>query len=297
MRTLFSSLLAAMLIVPAVAAHAAPPPVTPLQVGAVRIGEGMPRTIVPITGATAEQALQQAAAIAASTSTDLAEWRIDYLDIATDAPALVALGTRIARVLDGKPMIVTFRTQTEGGSKPIRDVDYAALNAALLRGGFAQMIDVEMFRDPAVVAALVAQAHQAGVKVVMSSHDFHATPPREEIVARLLRQEALGADVLKIAVMPHDAGDVLALLDATWQVRQRSSRPLLTMSMGGTGVVSRLAGETFGQALTFGMIGTPSAPGQVEVERLQSVLQVIHASGPLKRPRRICSALVRRTFA
>lgn len=279
MRTLVSSLLAAMLIVPGVAVHAAPPPVTPLQVGAVRIGEGIPRTIVPITGATAEQALQQAAAIAASTSTDLAEWRIDYLDIATDAPALVALGTRIARVLDGKPMIVTFRTQAEGGSRPIRDVDYAALNAALLRGGFAQMIDVEMFRDPAVVTALVAQAHQAGVKVVMSSHDFQATPPREEIVARLLRQEALGADVLKIAVMPHDAGDVLALLDATWQVRQRSSRPLLTMSMGGTGVVSRLAGETFGQALTFGMIGTPSAPGQVEVERLQSVLQVIHASG------------------
>ncbi|WP_422509874.1 type I 3-dehydroquinate dehydratase [Stenotrophomonas sp. GZD-301] len=279
MRTLVSSLLAAMLLVPAVAAHAAPPPVTPLQVGTVRIGEGMPRTIVPITGATADQALQQAAAIAASTSTDLAEWRIDYLDIATDAPALVALGKRIARVLDGKPMIVTFRTQAEGGSRPIRDVDYAALNAALLRGGFAQMIDVEMFRDPAVVSALVAQAHQAGVKVVMSSHDFQATPPREEIVARLLRQEVLGADVLKIAVMPHDAGDVLALLDATWQVRQRSSRPLLTMSMGGTGVVSRLAGETFGQALTFGMIGTPSAPGQVEVERLQSVLQVIHASG------------------
>jgi len=121
-------------------------------------------------------------------------------------------------------------------------------------------------------------AGQAGVKVVMSSHDFHATPAREEIIARLLRQDAMGADVLKIAVMPHDAGDVVTLLDATWQVRQRSSKPLLTMSMGGTGVVSRLAGETFGQALTFGMIGTPSAPGQVEVEQLQSVLQVIHAS-------------------
>jgi 3-dehydroquinate dehydratase-1 len=208
----------------------------------------------------------------------LAEWRIDYLDIATDGTAMVALGKRIARALDGKPMIVTFRTQAEGGSKPISDADYAALYSTLLHGDFAQLIDVEMFRDPARVAALVAQAHKAGVKVVMSSHDFHATPAREEIIARLLRQDAMGADVLKIAVMPQDAGDVLTLLDATWQVRQRSSKPLLTMSMGGTGVVSRLAGETFGQALTFGMIGTPSAPGQVEVEQLQSVLQVIHAS-------------------
>ncbi len=278
MRALTRLFLAAMLGGVASIAQAAPVPVTPLQVGALRIGEGAPRTIVPITGATAELALQQAAAIAASPSTDVAEWRIDYLDIATDGKALVALGKRIARALQGKPMIVTFRTQAEGGSKPISDADYAALYSTLLRGDFAQLIDVEMFRDPTRVAALVAQAHKAGVKVVMSSHDFHATPAREEIVARLLRQEALGADVLKIAVMPQDAGDVLTLLQATWDVRQRSSKPLLTMSMGGTGVVSRLAGETFGQALTFGMIGTPSAPGQVEVDQLQSVLQVIHAS-------------------
>ncbi len=280
MRPLTPFMLAAVLGGAAAVAHAAPVPVpvTPLQVGTLRIGEGAPRTIVPITGATAEQALQQAAVIAASPATDLAEWRIDYLDIATDGKALVTLGKRIARTLDGKPMILTFRTQAEGGSKPISDADYAALYDTLLRGGFTQLIDVEMFRDPERVAALVAQAHAAGVKVVMSSHDFHATPAREEIVARLLRQEAMGADVLKIAVMPRDAGDVLALLDATWQVRQRSRKPLLTMSMGGTGVVSRLAGETFGQALTFGMIGTPSAPGQVEVEQLQQVLQVIHAS-------------------
>jgi 3-dehydroquinate dehydratase-1 len=278
MRALTRLFLAAMLGGVGSIAQAAPVPVTPLQVGALRIGEGAPRTIVPITGATAELALQQAAAIAASPSTDVAEWRIDYLDIATDGKALVALGKRIARALQGKPMIVTFRTQAEGGSKPISDADYAALYSTLLRGEFAQLIDVEMFRDPTRVAALVAQAHKAGVKVVMSSHDFHATPAREEIVARLLRQEALGADVLKIAVMPQDAGDVLTLLQATWDVRQRSSKPLLTMSMGGTGVVSRLAGETFGQALTFGMIGTPSAPGQVEVDQLQSVLQVIHAS-------------------
>ncbi|HDS1559559.1 TPA: type I 3-dehydroquinate dehydratase [Stenotrophomonas maltophilia] len=266
----------ALCAVPALALAAPPPAV--LQVGQLRIGEGHPRTIVPITGATADVALQQAAAIAASKATDIAEWRIDYLDIATDGKALVALGKRIQATLGGKPVIVTFRTKAEGGAKPISDADYGALYATLLRGGVAQLIDVEMFRDPKVVQALVAQAHKAGVKVVMSNHDFHATPPRDEIVARLLRQQALGADVLKIAVMPRDAGDVLALLDATWQVRQQSDRPLLTMSMGGTGVVSRLAGETFGQALTFGMIGTPSAPGQVEVDRLQDVLQVIHAS-------------------
>lgn len=283
MRALTPLLLTVACATSITAVQAAPPAVAPLQIGTLRIGEGMPKTIVPITGATAEQALQQAAVIAASASTDIAEWRIDYLDIATDGTALLALGKRIEQALAGKPLIVTFRTQAEGGSKAIRDADYGALYATLLRGGFVQMLDVEMFRDPQVVQSLVSAAHQAGAKVVMSSHDFHGTPPREEIVARLLRQQAMGADVLKIAVMPRDAGDVLALLDATWQVRQQSDRPLLTMAMGGTGVVSRLAGETFGQAMTFGMIGTPSAPGQVDVEQLQSVLQVIHASSQARR--------------
>ena len=80
MRPLTPFMLAAVLGGAAAIAHAAPVPVTPLQVGTLRIGEGAPRTIVPITGATAEQALQQAAVIAASPATDLAEWRIDYLD-------------------------------------------------------------------------------------------------------------------------------------------------------------------------------------------------------------------------
>ena len=260
----------------ALAAAAALPSTRVIEVGGVRIGEGVPKTIVPITATDAQQVLAQAARIGASADTDLAEWRIDYLDIARDPAALSALGPQVAAALHGKPMILTFRTQAEGGATAIDDAAYGALYAALLKARFAELIDVEMFRDPAVVARLVAQAHAAGVYVVMSSHDFHATPDRAEIVARLRRQQTLGADVLKIAVMPRDAGDVLTLLDATWQVRRSSDRPLLTMSMGGTGVVSRLSGETFGQAMTFGMLGKASAPGQVEVGRLHEVLDTIH---------------------
>jgi 3-dehydroquinate dehydratase-1 len=53
---------------------------------------------------------------------------------------------------------------------------------------------------------------------------------------------------------------------------------MMTMSMGGTGVVSRLAGEIFGSAMCFGMIGRASAPGQVEVDRLAGVLDIVHHS-------------------
>ncbi|MBN6113200.1 type I 3-dehydroquinate dehydratase [Xanthomonas sp. CFBP 8700] len=277
-------LLAALPVSAQSAAAATPLPATKvLEVRGVRIGEGAPKTIVPITATTAEEALAQAARIAANADTDIAEWRIDYLDNALDGKALARLGPQVAKALHGKPLLLTFRTKAEGGARPIADADYGTLYATLLQARFADLLDVEMFRDAAVVQALVAQAHAAGVSVVMSSHDFQRTPDTAEIVARLQRQQALGADVLKIAVMPRDAGDVLKLLDATWQLRRSSDRPLLTMAMGGTGVVSRLSGETFGQALTFGMLGKASAPGQVEVGRLREVLDTIHQAASAAR--------------
>lgn len=57
-----------------------------------------------------------------------------------------------------------------------------------------------------------------------------------------------------------------------------ADRPLLTMSMGGTGTVSRLAGEIFGSCATFGTIGESSAPGQIPADELAQVLDVIHRS-------------------
>ncbi|MFZ0446775.1 MAG: type I 3-dehydroquinate dehydratase, partial [Bacillus sp. (in: firmicutes)] len=53
-------------------------------------------------------------------------------------------------------------------------------------------------------------------------------------------------------------------------------RPLITMSMGGTGVISRLAGEVFGSAFTFGAGKEASAPGQVPVAELRKILKILH---------------------
>jgi 3-dehydroquinate dehydratase-1 len=79
--------------------------------------------------------------------------------------------------------------------------------------------------------------------------------------------------------MPKDAGDVLTLLEATHLMKeQHADRPIITMSMAGTGVISRLAGEIFGSALTFGAAHKPSAPGQVAVVELRKVLSLLHSS-------------------
>jgi len=87
----------------------------------------------------------------------------------------------------------------------------------------------------------------------------------------------MGADIPKIAVMPQSKKDVLTLLAATEEMTScYADRPIITMSMAGTGVISRLCGEVFGSSMTFGAAGKASAPGQMGVEDLNTVLALLH---------------------
>ena len=73
------------------------------------------------------------------------------------------------------------------------------------------------------------------------------------------QMRSAGADIAKLAVMPHRPEDVLELLTATAQMRQAHPElPLVTMSMGALGAVSRLWGEAMGSAMTFASAGSPA---------------------------------------
>ena len=81
------------------------------------------------------------------------------------------------------------------------------------------------------------------------------------------------ADICKIAVMPRDATDVLTLLSATNEMYTHyASVPIVTMSMGQLGMISRVTGQLFGSALTFGS-AKASAPGQLSVQVLRNYLK------------------------
>ncbi|WP_333663974.1 type I 3-dehydroquinate dehydratase [Acinetobacter sp.] len=235
------------------------------------------KTIVPITAKTREQALKQAKVIAANSDADLAEFRIDLLDFANDTKQVIALGQELRQILATKPIIATIRTHNEGGKLTISDADYGKTYQAYLNQPqpFMDMLDVEMFRDQQVVKNTVKLAHDKKVLIVMSNHDFQKTPSEDEIVKRLLKQDELGADILKIAVMPQSKQDVFTLMNATLKVSQQSKKPLLTMSMGKLGTISRIATANMGGSFSFGMIGEASAPGQIDVTQLKQFLKTV----------------------
>ncbi|EPJ5703911.1 type I 3-dehydroquinate dehydratase [Acinetobacter baumannii] len=238
------------------------------------------KTIVPITAKTKEQALAQAQVIANTADADLAEFRIDLLSFASDTKQVIALGHELKKILGNKPMIATIRTKNEGSQLEISDADYGKTYQAYLKNPFMDWLDVEMFRDQKVVSEIVQKAHQKKVLVVMSNHNFQKTPSQDEIEKRLLKQDQMGADVLKIAVMPKSKQDVFTLMNATLKVSQQTTKPLLTMSMGQLGTISRVATANMGGSYSFGMIGQASAPGQIDVTKLKQILQTVQPTNP-----------------
>ena len=248
---------------------------TPIRVRGISIGDGMPKIIAPIVGEAAGTILCEAAAIRDS-GANIAEWRIDWYTDGTQAACVAALAGELRGALGDIPLLCTFRTQKEGGAKPIQPDVYARLLMDICTTKSVDMIDVEAFTGDALVKEIIACAHENGVCVVASNHDFHATPAQSEILRRLTYMAQMGADIAKIAVMPRNNHDVLALLGATVHAADTLSCPLITMAMGGAGVVTRLAGECFGSSCTFGSVGKASAPGQVPVAQLRDVLNLLH---------------------
>lgn len=249
-----------------------------IEIRTKTLGGGRPWIIVPIVGASREEIFQKAREIAAAEA-DMAEWRADFYEHVFERAAIMETLFGLREILGEIPLLFTFRTRAEGGEKEIAAPQYAALNRAVAESGLADAVDVEIMAGDALVADIIKNLHACRSVVVASNHDFHATPAREEILRRLTKMQEMGADVLKIAVMPQSSGDVLTLMLAVCEmVETRAQKPVVAMSMSALGVVSRIAGEAFGSAMTFGALGKTSAPGQIPVAELRRALDILHNS-------------------
>lgn len=249
-----------------------------VQVKELRLGEGVPKICVPLVGKTNEQIIEEAKYLK-TLKLDLVEWRVDHYEYVEDLDKVKEVLKQLREEIKDLPILFTFRSKKEGGEKEVSVEYYTELNKEIAATEMVDLIDVELFTGDDVVKDIVTYAHNNNVKVVMSNHDFDKTPEQKEIVSRLCKMQDLGADLPKIAVMPNSTKDVLTLLCATDEmVTEHAKRPIITMSMGGTGLVSRMAGETFGSALTFGAAKKASAPGQIAVQDLYEVLNLMHKS-------------------
>ena len=239
-----------------------------VKVRDIEIGAGAPKIIVPIVGVTKKDIIDEAKTFD-SIPVDVVEWRVDWFEHVFEFDKVEEVLKELREALGNIPILMTFRTSKEGGEKAIEPEAYAELNIKAAQTGYVDFVDVEIFTGDEIVKKIIDGVHAAGVKVVAKS----------DIIYRLRKMQDMGADIPKIAVMPQNKRDVLTLLAATEEmVTDYADRPVITMSMAGTGVISRLCGEVFGSSMTFGAAKKASAPGQMGVEDLSTVLGLLHKS-------------------
>ncbi|PAE43047.1 type I 3-dehydroquinate dehydratase [Bacillus sp. 7884-1] len=249
-----------------------------VTVKGITIGEGAPKICVPMVGKTIPELIEEAEFLK-TTDLDVVEWRVDFFDDVEDLEKVKVALNEIRSILHDIPLVFTFRSAKEGGEKEVSTEYYFDLNKAMAASGQIDIVDIELSNDGEEIKSVISAAHDNKVYVIISNHDFDKTPDKEEIISRLRKAQNLGGDLPKIAVMPKSAADVLTLLDATNTMNEQyADRPIITMSMAGKGVISRLAGEIFGSALTFGAAKKASAPGQVPVTELRNILSLINRS-------------------
>ena len=237
-------------------------------------GEGDPKICAPIVGRTKEDVFK-AAEIIAKTEADVVEWRGDWFDRVEDRDELLEVLQGIRGRIREKALLFTLRTVYEGGQLAVMKDTYYELNERAARSGYVDLVDVEAFREEERTSEEIRKLQSAGVHVIASFHNFDRTPDREELIRRLTRIQEMGADVAKIAVMPQSREDVMTLMEATMEADHSLDIPVVTMSMGRMGVLSRLAGTLTGSAMTFASVGEASAPGQIPIEQMRVFCQLL----------------------
>ncbi|ARB78305.1 MULTISPECIES: type I 3-dehydroquinate dehydratase [Staphylococcus] len=204
---------------------------------------------------------------------DIIELRIDQWQ--TDIDRLLQDNLEQLVTLSFKPQIlVTYRTESQGGQGVLDEQNYLALLKRLAKVQGIDMVDVEWHNHlpfdiyHQCISHLKAQ-HKA---VILSHHNFQHTPESEALHFIFYKMSQFPADYLKLAVMPENQSDVLRLLDVLSITAQSVDQQVIGISMSSLGVISRTAQGLFGGTMSYGCIDTPKAPGQIQVTQLHDII-------------------------
>jgi 3-dehydroquinate dehydratase type I len=179
---------------------------------------------------------------------------------------------RLFRSLPG-PVIATNRLAAEGG----RWQGDEAARLKLLSEALAfsvTCLDVELAADAGWRRELAAR--RGPTKLILSWHDFSATPETARLEAVLADMLAEPADIVKLVTLARQPEDNLRLLSLIPRARAQGQE-IIAFCMGPLGKWSRVAAPLLGSFLTFAPFSKAgaSAPGQIPVTDLKRVWKML----------------------
>ena len=185
---------------------------------------------------------------------DVLEFRIDALE----NPEISEIKKTIEEI--NFPMIATNRISTEGGSfKGTEEERFEILYECC---DLVDYVDIELQSNDEYIKKI----HDTGVTTIVSYHDFEKTPKLSEITYIVEKEQKLG-DIAKVAFMPQDLDDTLTILAVLSHCEDT-----IAISMGDLGSYTRVMASKFNSPITFAAGTDVTAPGQIDIETMKSLL-------------------------
>ncbi|HYW41531.1 MAG TPA: shikimate dehydrogenase [Bryobacteraceae bacterium] len=192
------------------------------------------------------------------------EFRLDFLD----HPCLGAEAIRpfLEQFPDCMILATCRRHQNHGKFNGSIEEQLAVLDLAVHNG--AQAIDVEI--ETAEVAQERMGQFRGRAHVIVSYHNYEATPPMDTVVGRVMR---VPADAYKVVTTARKPSDNVRVLSAA---RALPKHRLIVLAMGELGFPTRVLSPIFGAAFTYAapMFAEGTAAGQVSARYLRNLYRV-----------------------
>ena len=246
-----------------------------IEIKGKKIGQGRPLVCIPIMEATEEKILKEAERLE-KLEAEMIEWRVDVFEDCCEPKRVESILEKLKHIIHNSIFIFTFRSHKEGGNCVVSDDILEQLQLTGAKAEVVDFVDVEFFSVP-MIEERITQIHNYHTFVITSYHNFESTPSETELreIFRVMQEK--DGDIIKVAVMPSKKEDVARLMSETMHFHEsHPDTPLITMSMGREGAISRVLGEFTGSSVTFGAGLIASAPGQIEMRELCGVLDALH---------------------
>jgi 3-dehydroquinate dehydratase type I len=231
---------------------------------------------IPVVARTTEEAVVQMGQIARLA--DIVELRIDQIED-------VDLKQLLNGKRTGQRILVTNRRQAEGGSFVGSEHERVALLMEAVALG-ADYVDIEAQTEKRLLKELIAQIerHHRRAKWIISDHDFSGTPSERALLKRFETCSRTGADIVKIVTFAHTAEDNLRVLSLIPFAREKG-RAIIALCMGEQGRISRVMAPLLGSYLSYASLGKgrESAPGQMTIEEMRKILEILTSTGTQER--------------
>ena len=205
---------------------------------------------------------------AARGAADLVEFRMDKAD--EPIAQLEAYNGEL-------PVLATNRNQWFGGKAR----DAGRLDTLFSASRFDSVAYVDLELETVRAKDWIAgEFRDNDVDLIVSHHDFDATPDREVLTA-IIEQCADYGDIAKVATFPNDRSDTLTLLGALYEAT-RAGIDAAGIAMGAVGSHTRVIGHVYGSKLGYAPLhddDSEYAPGQLPLGTLAALVESTRIDG------------------